>query len=303
MKLFRDIFLVLAGVLIIGVLAYERTSEITNESPRPVAPVFELPEAPALTVQEPLPMTPAANEQPEPVLPPPPAPEPKFSTDELYSLGLKRMVNLLCDAPGNQVIVVSGFLISEQGHILTNAHASDKLEEKRCQVRRGSPARAFAVAEEIFKPLGYELGSGINEKARYDIAIWKIALPPKVEFFNLDPESPVMIGETLVALSYPSELLGYQTILNNLTLFSTLTTIIDADGALIASSHTLSSQMGSSGGALLSTFTGEPVGIIFAVAEGENIAERTLYSVSTPAINRIVLEETGQMLVEFLAAH
>lgn len=305
MKLLRDIFLVVVGALVIGVLAYEQTSDIVNESPRPVSPVFELPrQVGALPPAAPAPVLEPTPEQP-PIKPTVKEEvKPKFSTDELYARGLEGMVNLLCDAPGNQVIIVSGFLISGQGHILTNAHLSDKLGEKNCQVRRGSPARAFAVAKEVFKPAGYERGSGINEKARYDIAIWKmVESDTTFSAFNLDPENRVSVGETLVALSYPSELLGYETILRNLSLLSTLTKVTDTDDTIIVSSHTLSSQMGSSGGALLSTFSGEPVGIIFGVGEGENIAERILYSVSIPAVNRIILEETGETLADFVLTH
>lgn len=241
------------------------------------------------------------------------APEPekkKLSQSEIYTITIERLVNLLCNAPKNEVIIVSGFLISEQGHILTNAHASDPLEEKKCQVRKGSPARAFAQAEEIFKPNAYISTDDIETKARSDFAIWKITgssgtkpLPEKFSYFKIDEKQKTSIGEILVALSYPSELLGYQTLLRNLTILFTETTVVNKDNDLILSGETLSSQSGSSGGVLLSQFSAQPVGIIFAVEKKEQINERILYSLSTAAIENIIKKETGQSLEVFLAAN
>lgn len=229
--------------------------------------------------------------------------------DELYALALERLVNLICPTPNNEVVVVSGWLISEEGHILTNAHISDPLEEKKCQVRRGSPAKAFARAEEIFKSATYTATDDVETKARNDVAIWKIVassgsapLPETFPFFEPDPNAAVEIGKTLTAFSYPSELLGYETILRNLTILSTQTTVTQTDGTLILSSHSLSSQSGSSGGVLLSRETAKPMGLIFAISKEENISERLLYSLSMAAVDNIVKKQTGRTLGEFVAS-
>ena len=122
-------------------------------------------------------------------------------------------------------------------------------------------------------------------------------------FFEINKNRRVEEGEALLVLSYPSELLGFETILKNLTLLFTLTVVEELDSKFIVSSAGLSSQSGSSGGMLLSSFSARPVGIIFAVQSEGPIAERALYSLTNQAIEEIIEEEVGQSLAEFLASN
>lgn len=230
----------------------------------------------------------------------------KIPQSELYDITLERLVNLLCDN-GKETVIVSGFIISPAGHILTNAHASDHEGIERCQVRKGSPARTFAYAEQVFKPKAYIEATDLAEKAENDISVWKISgssgsdpLPSFFPYFDILPEEKVKKGEVLVALSYPSELLGLETILKNLNILFTQTTVEDTDGTFILSSGTLSSQSGSSGGVILSQYTANPVGIIFAVEKEEEISKRLLYSLTTQRINDIIEKETYLSISQFL---
>lgn len=241
-----------------------------------------------------------------------PAREPreKIPQSEIYNNSLGKVVNLLCNAAGSEVIVVTGFLISERGHILSNAHISDPLDEKKCQVRQGSPAKTFALAEEVFRPTAYIEAfenENLQRQAENDISIWKITsssgtkpLPSTFPYFKIDAKEKPEIGEVLVTLSYPSELLGFETILRSLSLLFTQTEVTDMDNTFILTKDTLSSQSGSSGGVLISQFTGQTVGIIFGVEKKEEISQRILFSLSTQAIERIIKNETGKTLEEFL---
>ncbi|TSC71679.1 MAG: hypothetical protein G01um101470_520, partial [Parcubacteria group bacterium Gr01-1014_70] len=102
---------------------------------------------------------------------PPPA---RLPAHTLYEIAAERVVNLFCELPGDEVAIATGVLIHSKGYILTNAHVADAAEAHSCLIRRGSPARNFAVAERVFLPPEFSSLSHTRENLAQDVAIWKI---------------------------------------------------------------------------------------------------------------------------------
>ena len=238
----------------------------------------------------------------EPVAPPP-DPIPRVPSQELYAMASERVVNLFCELPNNEVAIATGVIIHPQGYILTNAHT--------CLIRRGSPARNFAIAERVFLSPGFSSKSRTRENLATDVAIWKITniieknTSGVFPFFSIYPANVPTDGTALATFSYPAELLGSYAVVSALYLSFSETQIISHDTYFIESAQGLGSQKGSSGGILLDPFTGELAGLIFAVNDihAEYVSERTLFSLTPFAINETVRAATGKDLDTYLAGN
>lgn len=240
---------------------------------------------------------------------PPPDLIPRLPSQELYAMASERIVNLFCELPNNEVAIATGVLIHPQGYILTNAHVADQEQSHTCLIRRGSPARNFAIAEPVFLPPNFSRESRTRENLAKDVAIWKItnviekSSTGVFPFFSIYPANLPTDGTTLATFSYPAELLGSQAIVSALYLSFSETHIVSHDAYFIESREGLGSQKGSSGGILLDPFTGELAGLIFAVNDikAEYVSERTLFSLTPFAINEAIRAATGKDLDTYLA--
>ena len=239
----------------------------------------------------------------------PPTPLLRLPSQTLYALASERVVNLFCELPNNEVAIATGVIIHPQGYILTNAHVAQTEQSHICLIRRGSPARNFAIAERVFLPPNFSSQSHTRENLAQDVAIWKItnvierSAIGTFPFFSIRPHTLSTDGAALATFSYPAELLGSQAIVNALYLSFSETQIISHDAYFIESAQGLGSQKGSSGGILLNQFTGELAGLIFAINDKktEYISERTLFSLTPFAINEAVRATTGKDLDAYLA--
>ena len=231
----------------------------------------------------------------------------RLNQEELYNKAVSRVVNFFCQQGGN-VRVASGVIISPQGHILTNAHVGEGFESNyECAIRQGSPARNLAYAKLALFPKAYTNALTRQEQAENDVSIWKITrlangdpVSASFPYYEINPKFYPEINQILSTFSYPSELLGYETLLKNLNLLFAETVVMDFDRDLIISGTGLSSQVGSSGGILVDIYTNNFAGLIFAVSKDEEIAKRKLFSLTPYSVERVVQNETGLTLPQFL---
>lgn len=247
------------------------------------------------------------EEPPAPAPTPPPAPS-RLSSRTLYEIAAERIVNLFCELPNNEVAIATGVIIHSNGYILTNAHVADTEQSRTCLIRRGSPARNFAIAERVFLPPGFTSESHTRENLARDVAIWKITDVIEKNDASIFPSlsiRPAQLpadGAALATFSYPAELLGSQAVVSALYLSFSETHVVSHDAYFIESAEGLGSQKGSSGGILIDPFTGEFAGLIFAISDAktEYVSERTLFSLTPFAINETIRAATGKDLDAYL---
>ena len=257
---------------------------------------------------------------PPPKPSPTPEPAPVVKSADIYNKALGAVLNVFCyDRKANAYIFGSASIIHPKGYILTNGHLAVRFEDPNteCQLRRGSPARNFAKAKVIWLP-SQTPKIGASEIPKNDVAILKLteladgsALSENFEYFEINASYVSKIGESLYSLNYPSEFLGADTALSNTNLVFTLGAVnsfltvddntSDAEGVYLKGE--LSTQHGSSGGIFLDTRKGEIVGLFVGLTEGKTTAERMQFMFMSSYINRILLEEKGMGIAEYLATN
>lgn len=239
-------------------------------------------------------------------------PKTRLGQNILYALASERVVNLFCELEKNEIAIATGVIIHTDGYILTNAHVTDTAKPKPCLIRNGSPARNYAIAEQIFIPPQFSSTSTSRENLAQDIALWKITKvledtqqPAKFSALAIRPAFQVIDSAPYATFSYPAELLGSPTIVSSLYLSFSETIVQAHDAYFIESTQGLGSQKGSSGGILLDPYTGEFAGLIFAINDEktQSIAERMLFSLTPFAINEAVRNATGKDLEAYLAGN
>ncbi len=238
-----------------------------------------------------------------------PKEEPKIrlSQSELYTKAQSRVVNFFCSKPGG-IRVASGVIISSKGHILTNAHVAEGFDKGyECMIRQGSPARSIGYAKLVMYPAAYTNSKTRQEQAENDVSVWIMSrgngsdpLPESFPYYDIDEFYFPETNQPLATFSYPSELLGYETLLKSLNMLFAETIVSESDINFILSTSGLSSQIGSSGGVLVDIYKNRFAGIIFGVSNDETISKRTLFSLTPNSVARIIKNETGQTLLEFL---
>ncbi|MES3005057.1 MAG: serine protease [Patescibacteria group bacterium] len=239
------------------------------------------------------------------------------------------VVNILCTTGVGSLSPISGtgILIHESGVILTNAHIAQYLLLKdlyykdfiRCVARTGSPAYPKYTLE-----LAYISPEWVRENTttikdqnplgtgEYDFAFLRVTghvdgtpISTNIPHTKPDIRAVIDIGESVVLVSYPAGFLGGQTIAQNLSLVSAITTIQDVftykEGTvdLLAVGGTVVSQKGSSGGAVVDD-DGELLGVISTSTDGDTTGERDLRAITTGYINRSLEKDTGLNLEQFL---
>ncbi len=257
---------------------------------------------------------------PTPKPSPTPEPTPAVKSSDIYAKALQASLNVFCyDRKANAYIFGSASIIHPNGYILTNGHLAVRFEDQNteCKLRRGSPARNFAKAKVVWLP-NQTPKIGASEIPKNDVAILKLieltdgsALPENFEYFDVNENYVPKIGEPLYSLNYPSEFLGADTAISNTNLVFTLGTVnsfltvddnaADAEGVYLKGE--LSAQHGSSGGIFLDAHRGEIVGLFVGLTEGKTTAERMQFMFMSSYINRILLEDKGMGLAEYLATN
>jgi hypothetical protein len=234
-------------------------------------------------------------------------PKIRLSQNELYDKAKSRVVNFFCYKTGG-IRVASGVMISSKGHILTNAHVAEGFEKGyECMIRQGSPARSIGYAKLIMYPAAYANSKTRQEQAENDVSLWIMSkgageepMPESFPYYDIDEFYFPETNQPLATFSYPSELLGYETLLKSLNMLFAETIVSESDINFILSTSGLSSQIGSSGGVLVDVYKNRFAGIIFGVSNDETISKRMLFSLTPNSVARIIKNETGQTLSSFL---
>lgn len=248
---------------------------------------------------------------PSPAPPAPLPPPPAIKSSEIYEKALKAAVNILCfDNKKSAYILGSGAIIHPKGYVLTNGHLAEHFQEPGadCQLRQGSPARNFAKAKIIWLP-DQSQKIGATDIPQKDAALLKITeFTQEFDYFEFEPNYNVREGEVLYSLNYPTEFLSPEIALKDANLVFTLGTVEklvtvdenvkDAEGAYLKGE--LSAQHGSSGGVFLEAQNGKVVGLFVGLTEGTTTASRKQFMFLSDYIDRILREDKGMGLLEFL---
>jgi len=255
---------------------------------------------------------------------------------DLHLLNLKvrdAVTNIFCLSKGSgffEPASASGVVIDPRGVILTNAHVAQYFlirdypvsNNIDCIIRTGSPAQpAYRASllyisqtwiEENRQNLVLSNPQGTGE---HDYALLLIREP-----INPSKKMPEMFpflsaashnelherGQNVFVGSYPAGFLGGLSITKGLWLITSTTFIKDIytfheDTAdVYALGSVISTQEGSSGGAVVNALTGNLTGLITARTEGKTTDERELRALSLLYINDRLLAETGENLETFL---
>ncbi|OGF51900.1 hypothetical protein A2739_01420 [Candidatus Giovannonibacteria bacterium RIFCSPHIGHO2_01_FULL_43_100] len=259
-------------------------------------------------------------------IPPPPAPSPTATpppavkSADIYNKALGAVLNVFClDRKANTYIFGSASIIQSKGYILTNGHLAMHFKDPNteCLLRKGSPARNFARAKVVWLP-DQTPKIGVSEIPKNDGAILKITelsdgspLPENFEYFDVNKNYVPKIGEKLYSLNYPSEFLGAEIALTNMNLVFTIGAVdsfltvddnaADAEGVYLKGE--LSAQHGSSGGIFLDVQKGDIVGLFVGLTEGKTTTDRMQFMFMSSYINRILIEEKGMGIAEYLATN
>ncbi len=265
-------------------------------------------------------------------------PQPAPSANEVNELARKAAVNILCYTEAGSVLrplTGSGVIIDERGVVLTNAHLAQYFLLKDyptpnnidCVIRTGSPATAAYRGELLYisppwieknkKNLSEENPLGTGE---HDFALILITssankdkpLPvtfPYVLFNAEEPDEKSALADSYVVTAYPAGFLGGITVIQNLYISSTVSTIKqfftfkETTLDLMSLGGSVLAQKGSSGGAVVKVSEKKVVGIIVTTTTEDTTSARDLRAITLSHINRSIQESTNQNLSEYLAGN
>lgn len=165
--------------------------------------------------------------------------------------------------------VGSGFVIHQDGYVVTNAHVVARTVERRVIFPDGTQYEADLVALDVEK----------------DLAVLKIDAPRKLPTLKLGRSDDLMIGETVIAIGNP---LGYQHTLTS-GVVSALNRSLEVRGQVMYQGliqTDASINPGNSGGPLLNVL-GELIGINTAIrGDAQNIG----FSIAVDELRRALPE-------------
>lgn len=256
-------------------------------------------------------------------------PEPTPDFEKINTDSRKTIINIFCTTKNNELSPISGtgVIITGGGLILTNAHIAQYLllkdfREKdylKCIGRTGSPAYPKYNLELVYispnwvsvnKTLLKEQnpkGTGEDDFAflRITGSIDSSKLPDFLTFIEPNVREIIDKGEPVLLVSYPAGFLGGLSIIKDLNVVSSITTVQDVftfkEGTIdvLSVGGTIVSQKGSSGGLVVDKNT-SLIGIITTSSDGETTSSRGLNAITLSYINKVMEKEIGMNLKNFL---
>ncbi len=257
-----------------------------------------------------------------------PKPTPDF--DLINTNSRKTIVNIFCTTKYNDLSPISGtgVVINGKGLILTNAHIAQyfllkNFREKdylKCIGRTGSPAYPKYNLELVYISPSWvkqnktllkdenPKGTGESDFAFLRITGLVDGSMQNSSYIYIQPNNRVYfdVGEPVLLASYPAGFLGGLSIIQNLNVASSITTIQDVftfkEGTidLLSVGGTIVSQKGSSGGLVVDGDT-SLIGIITTSSDGDTTSSRGLNAITISHVDREIQAELKTTLAGFLS--
>jgi len=245
----------------------------------------------------------------------------QLTSKEVYDKLAPTVIQLLCPFGQNLVATGSGFIVSEHGVVMTNAHVVG--EAKTCFVRAGNPPVTIGKLEVLYVGDQTDKIPSTNV-ARQDFAFGKIStlLPsspvtPPFKYLRLDATYIPLIQDGFYTASYPTELAGGSD--NSILIYTTATVSaldrideIDMEWDVLEFPGNIATQLGFSGSPLVTPRDGGVVAMVFAQISGEESApfggppqaletgKRIGLAFLVPYLDRVIHKTKGKSLVEFI---
>ncbi len=272
---------------------------------------------------------PIVKPMPTPLPETPKTPEPTPNFEQINTFARQSVVNILCTTKGGELSPISGtgIVVKPDGLIITNAHIAQYLLLKdftqkdfvQCVIRTGSPAYPKYNIELVYiSPTWISnnktvlkqqnpQGTGENDFAFLRITknIDNSNLPEKFPFIQMDIRENIELEEPVLLASYPAGFLGGLSILQDLNIVTSITSIREVFTFkeqtidLISVPGTVVSQKGSSGGAVVDKYS-TLLGLISTSSDGNSTKDRDLRAITMAYVNRDMQKELGITLEQFV---
>lgn len=328
---FMKIIIILAGgILALVFLAKKTAPHQMSQTNPPVAEVSRVatstPDVSEPAKQTPRPVTrtlpkDSLTKPASQIISPPPQaeplakPEPKIlNTDDLYAKYQPAVLNIWC-TENEKATSGTATIIHPSGILITNAHIIKEMQDiSNCVLRKANPFENIAKFEVLYVPNQGKLIEATS-LIRNDFAFLKITKTfgrPEDAPWPFVPLSDAMPneGDTLFTFGYGTEFVGFIISVKGIPLtfssfkVSALATVdedLSTVEALLLESG-ISAQSGSSGSPLVD-FDKNIVALLSFVTQEKTTNKRTGAAILVSYINRIMKEETGMAIKDFLNAH
>src|SRR3989344_104601 len=245
----------------------------------------------------------------------------QLTSKAVYDKLAPAVIQLLCPLGQNLVATGSGFIVSEHGVIMTNAHVVRDAET--CFVRAGDPPATIGKLEVLYVGDQTDKIPSTNV-ARQDFAFGKIStllpsspITPPFKYLRLDAAYIPLVEDSFYTASYPTELAGgsySSTLIYTTAVVSALDRIdeIDSEWDVMEFPGNIATQLGFSGSPLVTPKDASVVAMVFAQVSGEEsvpfggppqafeTSRRIGLAFLVPYLDRVIHKTKCKSLAEFI---
>lgn len=239
-------------------------------------------------------------------------PRQAFLTSQVvYSRIDTAVVQIICHLSADVLVTGSGFVISADGLILTNAHVVEGGTD--CVVKTGDPAQFSGNFKILYAGDSSEKIEGTSVSKR-DYAIGKITELSEHSLFHqpfwylkLNTNFPAHDGDRYYLAAYSSELIGSSGLrgAQNLVFSSSALLNLYLPGIMELAGN-ISTQEGASGSPVISPVDASVIGLVFGQDKSQetnpNTSARTEFAFTMSSIASLIQKDTGKSLAEFLSS-